>query len=197
MPHEGSLRDRADVILTPDQRVRVFISSTLGERAAERAAARRAITGLHLGYVGRPDELRGAILKELALEEESEQPVGKIARIPAGKNTYLLLAVADRHEQTRSTVAVDAVWSSLSQLWQYARLNNMTSRCARLSAAPGTARDHPAGPGARPGPRVGTGALQLSPCHRRRCWPSLACNDEAVLVGSRARQPRLKRYRGA
>jgi predicted ATPase/class 3 adenylate cyclase len=40
--------DRAGVILTPDQRVRVFISSTLGELAAERAAARRAITRLHL-----------------------------------------------------------------------------------------------------------------------------------------------------
>src|SRR5215813_9375424 len=37
-----------DVILTPDQRVRVFISSTLGELAAERAAARRAVTRLHL-----------------------------------------------------------------------------------------------------------------------------------------------------
>ena len=38
----------SDVILTPDQRVRVFISSTLEELAAERAAARRAITRLHL-----------------------------------------------------------------------------------------------------------------------------------------------------
>jgi hypothetical protein len=37
-----------DVILTPDQRVRVFISSTLDELAAERAAARRAIQRLHL-----------------------------------------------------------------------------------------------------------------------------------------------------
>ena len=36
------------VILTPDQRVRVFISSTLAELAAERAAARQAITRLHL-----------------------------------------------------------------------------------------------------------------------------------------------------
>ena len=35
-------------ILTPDQRVRVFISSTLGELAEERAAARRAIARLHL-----------------------------------------------------------------------------------------------------------------------------------------------------
>jgi predicted ATPase/class 3 adenylate cyclase len=37
-----------DVILTPDQRVRVFISSTLQELAEERAAARRAIRRLHL-----------------------------------------------------------------------------------------------------------------------------------------------------
>jgi hypothetical protein len=56
-----------------------------------------------------------------------EQPVGKIVRISPGENTYLLLAVADRHEQARSSVAVDAVWSSLSQLWQYARLNNVSS----------------------------------------------------------------------
>src|SRR5215471_9756875 len=40
--------DRAGLILTPDQRVRVFISSTLGELAAERAAARRAVARLHL-----------------------------------------------------------------------------------------------------------------------------------------------------
>jgi hypothetical protein len=47
-PREESAADRAAVILTPDQRVRVFISSTLEELAAERAAARRAITRLHL-----------------------------------------------------------------------------------------------------------------------------------------------------
>jgi predicted ATPase/class 3 adenylate cyclase len=47
-PREGSLADRVAVILTPDQRVRVFISSTLEELAAERAAARRAIQRLHL-----------------------------------------------------------------------------------------------------------------------------------------------------
>ncbi len=47
-PREGSPEERAGVILTPDQRVRVFISSTLGELAAERAAARRAIARLHL-----------------------------------------------------------------------------------------------------------------------------------------------------
>ena len=47
-PREEPAADRADVILTPDQRVRVFISSTLEELAAERAAARRAIRRLHL-----------------------------------------------------------------------------------------------------------------------------------------------------
>jgi Domain of unknown function (DUF4062) len=47
-PREGSPAGRAAVILTPDQRVRVFISSTLGELAQERAAARRAIRRLHL-----------------------------------------------------------------------------------------------------------------------------------------------------
>jgi predicted ATPase/class 3 adenylate cyclase len=43
--HEES---RSAVILTPDQRVRVFISSTLEELTEERAAARRAIQRLHL-----------------------------------------------------------------------------------------------------------------------------------------------------
>ena len=45
-PGSESPAGRADVILTPDQRVRVFISSTLEELAAERAAARRAIARL-------------------------------------------------------------------------------------------------------------------------------------------------------
>src|SRR5215469_5805612 len=47
-PWAQSLGSRTDVILTPDQRVRVFISSTLQELAAERAAARRAIARLRL-----------------------------------------------------------------------------------------------------------------------------------------------------
>jgi predicted ATPase/class 3 adenylate cyclase len=45
---EESQPDQVAVILTPDQRVRVFISSAMGELAAERAAARRAIKRLHL-----------------------------------------------------------------------------------------------------------------------------------------------------
>ena len=40
--------DETDVIRTPDQRVRVFVSSTLQELAAERRAVRDAVTGLRL-----------------------------------------------------------------------------------------------------------------------------------------------------
>jgi predicted ATPase/class 3 adenylate cyclase len=47
-PGEESPEAAPGVILTPDQRVRVFISSTLEELAEERAAARRAIRRLHL-----------------------------------------------------------------------------------------------------------------------------------------------------
>jgi len=47
-PREESAAAQAETILTPDQRVRVFISSTLGELAEERAAARRAVARLHL-----------------------------------------------------------------------------------------------------------------------------------------------------
>jgi hypothetical protein len=92
-------------------------------------------------YADRPGELRSGILEELALEHEGEQPVGKIVRISVSKNTYLLLAVADRHEQTRSSVAVDAVWSSLSQLWQYARLSNISSLRVPVIGS-GFARSH-------------------------------------------------------
>jgi predicted ATPase/class 3 adenylate cyclase len=50
-PGGKSASDRAAVIFTPDQRVRVFISSTLQELAEERVAARRAIRRLHLAPV--------------------------------------------------------------------------------------------------------------------------------------------------
>lgn len=77
-------------------------------------------------YANSPGDLRDAILKELACDQEAEQPVGEIVRITSGRKTYLLLAVADRHELARSAVAVEAVWTSLSRLWQYARLNNIS-----------------------------------------------------------------------
>ena len=47
-PGEESFAHRRAVVLTPDQRVRVFVSSTREELAEERAAARRAIRRLHL-----------------------------------------------------------------------------------------------------------------------------------------------------
>lgn len=77
-------------------------------------------------FADHADELRNAILKEIDVDEEGEQPLGRIVRISTSNNTFLLLAVADRHEQTRSSVAVDAVWTSLSRLWQYARKNNIS-----------------------------------------------------------------------
>ncbi|MFE5408665.1 ATP-binding protein [Microbacterium sp. NPDC056569] len=43
--------DRTDVIRTPDQKLRVFVSSTLAELADERVAVRRAITTLGLAPV--------------------------------------------------------------------------------------------------------------------------------------------------
>lgn len=91
------------------------------------ASANSLITQLaQRNYADHPDKLRDAILRELDVDEESEQPLGSIVRVSTSDNTYLLLAVADRHEQTRSSVAVDAVWTSLSRLWQYARKNNIS-----------------------------------------------------------------------
>jgi predicted ATPase len=43
--------DRPDVIRTPDQKLRVFVSSTLAELAEERAAVRRAIASLGLAPI--------------------------------------------------------------------------------------------------------------------------------------------------
>ena len=55
-----------EVIRTPDQRVRVFVSSTLGELAAERQAVRDAVTSLRLVPVlfelgARPHPARNAV----------------------------------------------------------------------------------------------------------------------------------------
>lgn len=47
-PMESVLLQRPTLIRTPDQRLRVFVSSTLEELKAERQAAKRAITDLHL-----------------------------------------------------------------------------------------------------------------------------------------------------
>src|SRR6201997_3115259 len=60
-----------DVIRTPDQRLRVFVSSTLGELAAERQAVRDAVTSLRLVPVmfelgARPDPPRSVYRAYLA-----------------------------------------------------------------------------------------------------------------------------------
>src|SRR2546422_1275078 len=71
------------VIRTPDQRVRVFVSSTLDELAPERAAAREAITQLRLTPVlfesgARPYPPRELYRAYLARSEERR--VGKECR---------------------------------------------------------------------------------------------------------------------
>jgi hypothetical protein len=76
-------------------------------------------------FAGRTGELREAILARLECGTGKERPVGEIVRLGGAGATYLLLAVADRDEETRSTVAIDAVWESLSRLWRYARRHNL------------------------------------------------------------------------
>lgn len=49
--HNATMDSQAPVIRTPDQRLRVFVSSTLKELAPERKAARAAIERLHLAPV--------------------------------------------------------------------------------------------------------------------------------------------------
>jgi Thoeris protein ThsA, Macro domain len=76
-------------------------------------------------FAGRDQEFRNSILGQLQCETEKEHPVGEIVSLDGAGVSYLFLAVADRNEETRSTVAVDAVWESLSRLWRYARRHNL------------------------------------------------------------------------
>jgi hypothetical protein len=72
-PGSESSAGRVDVILTPDQRVRVFISSTMGELAAERAAARRAIARLHLVESPKSAQLLSLIVTEALGEKRARE----------------------------------------------------------------------------------------------------------------------------
>src|SRR5262245_50481980 len=47
-PGRADSHDEADLIRTPDQRVRIFVSSTLRELAAERQAVQDAVTRMRL-----------------------------------------------------------------------------------------------------------------------------------------------------
>jgi hypothetical protein len=78
-------------------------------------------------FAGRAEEIRSTILARLQCETEKEHPVGEVVRLDGARVSYLLLAVADRDEETRSTVAVDAVWESLSRLWRYARRHDLAT----------------------------------------------------------------------
>jgi len=122
------VRVRIGDIFAPADSVTVITMNRHFDTAPPWVSADSLVTQLiQREYAGRPGGLRDAMLKEFALDQEAEQPVGEIVRITPGEKPYLLLAVADRHELARSAVAVEAVWSALSRLWQYARLNNVSS----------------------------------------------------------------------
>ena len=119
-----------DVILTPDQRVRVFISSTLGELAEERAAARRAIARLHLVPVwyesgARPHPPRSMYRAYLAQSQVFVgiywQRYGWVApgmeisgledeyRLAAGKPMLLYLKRPAPDQEPRLTAMIDSI----------------------------------------------------------------------------------------
>jgi hypothetical protein len=91
-----SAQDWSPVILTPDQRVRVFISSTLEELAEERAAARRAIRRLHLVPVWYESGARPHPPQSMyrAYLDQSQIFVG--IRLAAGKPMLLYLKLRPR-----------------------------------------------------------------------------------------------------
>src|SRR6516162_1558225 len=117
-------------ILTPDQRVRVFISSTLGELAAERAAARQAVRRLHLVPVfyesgARPHPPRSMYQAYLAQSQVFVgiywQRYGWVApgmevsgledeyRLAAGKPMLLYLKRPAPDQEPRLTAMIDAI----------------------------------------------------------------------------------------
>ena len=121
---------RPGVILTPDQRIRIFVSSTREELAAERVAARRAIERLHLVPVwhepgARPDPPRSA---SRAFLEQSHvfvgiywQHYGRVApgmdisdledeyRLASGKPMLLYLKLPAPDQEPRLTTFIDAI----------------------------------------------------------------------------------------
>ena len=122
------VRVRIGDIFAPADSVTVITMNRHFDAAPPWVSADSLITQLiQREYAGRPGDLHDAIVKEVPLDHEAEQPVGEIVRIMPDQKPYLLLAVADRHELARSAVPVEAVWSALSRLWQYARLNNISS----------------------------------------------------------------------
>src|SRR5437660_6939948 len=122
--------ERARVILTPDQRIRVFISSTLEELAGERAAARRAIQRLRLVPVwyesgARPHPPRSMYRAYLAQSQVFVgiywQRYGWVApgmdisgledeyRLAAGKPMLLYLKRPAPDQEPRLTTLIDSI----------------------------------------------------------------------------------------
>jgi len=121
---------RPGVILTPDQRIRVFVSSILEELAAERVAARRAIERLHLVPAwyeagARTDPPRNA---SRAFLEQSHvfvgiywQRYGRVApgmdssdledeyRLASGKPMLLYLKLPAPDQEPRLTTFIDGI----------------------------------------------------------------------------------------
>ena len=118
------------VILTPDQRIRVFISSTLEELASERVAARRAIQRLHLVPVwyesgARPHPPRSMYRAYLAQSQVFVgiywQRYGWVApgmdisgledeyRLAAGKPMLLYLKRPAPDQEPRLTALIDSI----------------------------------------------------------------------------------------
>jgi predicted ATPase/class 3 adenylate cyclase len=121
---------QTDVILTPDQRVRVFISSALEELAAERVAARRAVRRLHLVPVWYGSGARPHLLRSMyrACLEQSQvfvgiywQRYGWVApgmdvsrledeyRLAAGKPMLLYLKCPAPGQEPRLTSMIDSI----------------------------------------------------------------------------------------
>ena len=179
-------------IRTPDQRIRVFLSSTLRELEPEREAARAAIESLHLApvmfelgarphpprslyraYLAQSDIFVGHVLAALRMGRPRREGLGPRGRIPAVRPA----AAPHLHQAAR----------------------------ARARAAPGrTARPHPRRRHAAPTSGFETPAELREPAHRRhRDAPGRPLRRVArsrrrgEAAGSGARHPRAVHARSS
>lgn len=78
-------------------------------------------------YGGDLSQLRDLILSQLPETPDRKQPVGQIVRASTPLSDTLLLALSDRHQETRSTVVVNDIWMALGELWRFARHENLAT----------------------------------------------------------------------
>ena len=69
-------------------------------------------------------KLDQAIAIALGTDSVVEQPVGTVVELSHGGQRALLLAVAQRHEETRSAVVAHDIWVALTGLWRHIRATN-------------------------------------------------------------------------